>query len=738
MNRIQRFLCYISCVLQLFTGSVSARIIDSMPVCQFGYGTLTTNAVISPDEKYFLTGSYDGRARLWDVKTGALVRTYTGHKAPITAVAFSPDGKFILTGANDNNSKAIWRNVDDNKVRLWNTQTGECTGVYDGNSLGIRAVAFSPDGNTIAAASEFGDVMLWNLQNGKMIKNEDVYHSEAGINSIAFTPDGAGLLTGASDSTVCLWNTTTCDTIWKIKIIAQDIRSVAFSPDAATFITGSYYGNVSMFNTGNKKLIKQFVGHCSTVFSVRFSPDGKSIMSCGRYGVNYSNSVNAVVLWDTTTREASKVLPVNGVQSAVFLSDGNTIMTSCGDNRVRFYNISTHTCDRTFNVGLSSVRAVAFSPDGSTILSGYFEDEIAMLWDVKTGTSIRSFEGHTSSVEAVAYSPDGATILTCSLDSTARLWNTATGECIKTFKGHTGSVCSAVFSPDGKRIATGSADKTAKLWDIANGECIRTFTGHTSTINTVSFSPDGNTVVTGGYEDTMRLYNIATGECIKKIKERNRNIVSVAFSPNGSNILAGTFNDTAHLWDIATGACVQKYFINDSLNNAVFSVAFSPDGKSVLTGMTEHTVRLWNTSTGECIEEFIGNKETIHSVAFSPDGHSVIAGSADGTVLLWNISGTSKVVDIGHAAQTTAHCRLDIKNKALLLFTAEEAIPVSSTITLYQISGRQIFTKTISRCDRGIISIYLDKPLPQGIYTYKIFINGKKDIISGSVSVALY
>jgi len=91
---------------------------------------------------------------------------------------------------------------------------------------------------------------------------------------------------------------------------------------------------------------------------------------------------------------------------------------------------------------------------------------------------IRTFTGHISPVRSVAFSPDGTRVLTGSDDQTAKLWDARTGICIRTFTGHTDYVLSVGYSPDGTRVLTGSWDKTAKLWDAATGSCIRTFTGH--------------------------------------------------------------------------------------------------------------------------------------------------------------------------------------------------------------------------------------------------------------------
>ncbi|MBO7224392.1 MAG: hypothetical protein J6V35_00595, partial [Bacteroidales bacterium] len=75
-------------------------------------------------------------------------------------------------------------------------------------------------------------------------------------------------------------------------------------------------------------------------------------------------------------------------------------------------------------------------------------------------------EGHSSLVKSVAYSPDGTKIISGSADYTIKIWNANTGQCLKTLEGHSNDVWSVAYSPDGTKIISGSADYTIKIWGI--------------------------------------------------------------------------------------------------------------------------------------------------------------------------------------------------------------------------------------------------------------------------------
>ncbi|KIM27690.1 hypothetical protein M408DRAFT_310548 [Serendipita vermifera MAFF 305830] len=278
------------------------------------------------------------------------------------------------------------------------------------------------------------------------------------------------------------------------------------------------------------------------------------------------------------------------------------------------------------------VSSVAFSPDGTRIVSGSWDDTIR-VWDAETGEMVAGpFEGHTGVVNSVAFSPDGTCIVSGSGDDTIRVWDAETAEMVAgPFEGHTNAVISVAFSPDGSRIVSGSYDKTVRVWDAETAEMVAgPFEGHTNIVNSVAFSPDGTRIVSGSCDNTIRVWDAETAEVVARPSEGHTDAVnSLAFSPDGTRIVSGSEDYTIRVWDARTAEMMVAGPF-EGHTGAVNSVAFSPDGKRIISGSNDSTIRVWDVETAEMaagpLERHTGD---VSSAAFSPDGTCVISGSQD-------------------------------------------------------------------------------------------------------------
>ena len=383
-----------------------------------------------------------------------------------------------------------------------------------------------------------------------------------------------------------------------------------------------------------------------SIKQIAYSPNGMHLAAAGSAGI---------WIYDVTIHQEVVLLTENTgpISSVAFSPDGSTIVSGYSDGSILVWDVKTGKHKQTLPTEQEWISNVAFSPDGKIIASGGACVEgmcpgITLL-DTQTGERLKSFGGAYTTL-SVCFSPDGKTIASSGdeWNSDIRLWDVQTGELFKTLKKRTAfedfegrDVNSVIFSPDGNMIASGSGNGTIRLWNARTGEFIKYLEGHTKSVNSVVFSPNGNTLMSTG-EDGVCLWDVNTGEYIDEFQIP---AVSAAFSPDGKTCAIasemGISLRNAHTFQFLesltkTAGSEDNNFRGKDIGS-IGSVAFSPNGNTIVS-CGGNNIHLWDSGTNQFLETLIGHTESVNSVVFSPDGETIASVSDDGTIRLWNVN----------------------------------------------------------------------------------------------------
>ena len=585
---------------------------------------------ISPDGTLILSGSWDGGLKLWEAKTGRLIREFSGHaenklavppdqpvtlSSKVASVAFSPDGLRAVSGS------------DDETVKLWDITTGRVLKTFSGHKSFVNCVDFSPDGRAILSGSSDSTVALWDAETGKLLRTFNGHKKK--VTSVKFSPTGTTLLSGSYDASFKLWDVASGRLIRNFDTRNKPVTDVAFAPDGSLILSANEDDNVlQLWSTKTGNVVRSFTAHSKWIDLISFSKDGQNVLSVSSDGM--------MEVWNKDSGQPIRQakLPFTSASSVVAISrDDHTVFSGGGDRVLKVWDVASGQLVNTFAEKSKKITSVAVSRDGNRIVSGSWDLTIK-IWESDSGRLVRNLTGHSSSVTSVAVSSDASRVLSGSWDKTVKLWDSATGENLRTFEGHTQFVTSVAFSYDAKVVLSGSWDKTLRLWDALSGRLLRVLQGQSGPIETVAFSPDGQRAVSGDRDGNVVLWDISTGQQVLSIPGHSGGVLSVAFSASGDQVLSGGADSIVKLWRADSGALIKSF---EGHFYTVTSVAFSIDGSRILSGSWDGSLKLWDVATGRVVQTIQGNLAAVNAVASWSDAIG-ISGGADGTTRVWNVN----------------------------------------------------------------------------------------------------
>ncbi len=376
-------------------------------------GGFGRDLAFSPDGKLVAAG--DGHlVRFWVAETGKEVVQVSGHRDQVTDLMVTWDGNLVA-------SKGA-----DNVVRLWEAATGKERHQFRAPS-GTTCVAFAPDASIVALGNLDGVVRLHEVATGKELRRA-VGHRN-GIVAVAFSPDGKTVASrGANDNTIRLFETATARELRVITLQAPQNPAagkvvvvfdrfgfgsrvgLAFSPDGKTVASTGPGGFDPRFGgpgqatqptlglwdvTTGKEIRKLLLPIQYSLVSFAFSPDGHTLAT--------ENADQTITLWESASGKERGRL--GKAPQAKQPAGGMPIMVGGG-----------------FGMSNPASLTLAFASDGRT-LACRGPDRAVCVWDVAAGKELGQLKGHDGNVTALAFGSDGKTVVSGSSDTTVLIWD---------------------------------------------------------------------------------------------------------------------------------------------------------------------------------------------------------------------------------------------------------------------------------------------------------------------------
>jgi WD40 repeat protein/serine/threonine protein kinase len=301
------------------------------------------------------------------------------------------------------------------------------------------------------------------------LKQPNLRRQRGVVWSVAFSPDGQTAATASQDRSVRLWRVPDWKYLGRLEQHRKGVTSIAFSNDRKTLASGSNDKTVRLWDVEKRSALAQLPGQLGEVIFVTYSNDGKKLAAVSKD--------KSVTVWDVSNPDDRKILWEQPAQviTVAFSPDNGTLAGTGKDKSIRIWNAQTGVeTQPPLKSHSEEIKSIAFSGDGSLLATGS-DDATIKLWKLNgehKWQEFRTLRGHDADVTALAFSPaspDGEILASAGKDKSLKLWNTRSesAEPIQTLTGHSRMIYSIAFSPDGRTLITGSADGTAKVWQVS-------------------------------------------------------------------------------------------------------------------------------------------------------------------------------------------------------------------------------------------------------------------------------
>ena len=606
--------------LEALHGAVIASRIDQV------VPNLGGSVAWSPSGDVFVTEGPEesGLVDLRDVETGKSVRSFVGHDIDINDVAFSPNGLLATTG-------------DDGALRVWAPDDGRLVFEVIGEGQ-VWGPSFSADSARLSATwLDEGVVRVVDVSRGDVTVEVEV---PGWPNATSLSPDGSQVAVATSD------------------------------PSKARVV-----------DTATGALVHPLPGHDWAVTAVRYSPDGASVAT--------ASADNTVHIRDATTGETTITLADFGsqVNALSWTPDSRRVAAGGLEGEIRVVDVTESEASTAFVLaGTSIARGVvglAFSPDGTQLLSGDNLITAATVWDVGIDgdAEVANLPSNTTTWGDAAYLPEG-TLATTTDDGTVTVWDTSDGaELMRLGSADTAAddVRAIAVSPGGALLAAGETLESAPVWNLADGSEVFSKTPDGVGVAAPAFSPDGTLLALADDTGTLNLHERDGSLAAQLLADEGNGLQDPAFSPDGTTVAVVELSNnrqvpdfrlllwdwragTTQSWQVGTGSgpvyspdgtrlalrngggpaevwgveSGERLFTLEGHTAGVEDVTYSPDGRLIATASFDGTARLWDATTGDAVLRLPQLAGEVSSVNFSPDGRHLATHSlAEGLVRVW-------------------------------------------------------------------------------------------------------
>jgi WD40 repeat protein len=291
----------------------------------------------------------------------------------------------------------------------------KCAADSDNRPAVVTGVAVTPDGKTVAAATDNHEVTVYDTSTGALVSRLGKHGDW--VRSACVSPDATLFATGANDRTLSVWDIHSGQRLLELPACEGAVNAVAFHPNGQQVAVVGFTSRLQIVNTSSGRITQQLDCACSDPCTVAFSADGTRMAAAGRTG--------HVRVWNVTTGTHERDITAVGrrIRAIAFSPDGKRIAAAGNSATINIFDVASGQPVMTLDVRPAKEFSLLFL-DNRRLASGG-TDNLVRIWDLDSRVVTAELVGHTGTVAALARDATGNIVVSGSYDTTLRVWNLA-------------------------------------------------------------------------------------------------------------------------------------------------------------------------------------------------------------------------------------------------------------------------------------------------------------------------
>lgn len=604
---------------------------------------------VGTDGRYAVSTGMDRRVRLWDLDSGACLRTRR-HRGLTAQLTVAPDSRsFALWPTDERRRERVRLQYLDGRHRAHVVRA----------ATDLTAPPLLLDGTTVLIAEEGGAVGVWDWPRGRRLQTL-TGHPES-VKLMAADTEGRRVVTavrGYADFTLRVWNPRTGRCEHRLDGHTGPVGALSVSPDGRLALTGSGDQTARLWDLTTGRCLRVLAGHTGVVHDVRLPSDRPSIALT-------TELAGPARVWDLDTgRCLSTFEQDDALGSHAALTPGGRHLLQSGPGVVRIRRLLPRPDPGPLQVCRPRSAVAASETDArvAALVTEAERSESGRALDLLK--EARSLPGHERSPELMA----AWRRLAFSAQPTAF----RTAWLSRSLGGGGRPLTDVCVTPDGRHaLSSGHPGHEVWVWDLSDpGEeqtrprvvrhalspdrpeaHVAPPPASTSSDRErphrgpSSGTPSARTERRGNAPALPRT-PLATGDRVRRFTGHTGNVLAVCTTPDGRYAVTGADDTTVRVWDLTDRQSSDLLATLTGHTAPVLAVCATPDGRYAVTGASDGTARVWDLTTYRCVRVLTGHTGQVSEVCVTPDGrYALSAGADDGSVRQWELS-TGRCVSV--------------------------------------------------------------------------------------------